>query len=47
MLQDNQHAHDCRVKADVAVSNMLTTVDWAGSIDQLNAQWFDSLIIKS
>ena len=47
MLQDNQHAHDCRVEASVAVFNMLTTVDWTDSIDQSNAQQFDSLIIKS
>ena len=26
-LQDNQHAHDCRVEADVAVFNVLTIVD--------------------
>ena len=27
MLQDNQCAHDCRIEADVAVFNVLTTVD--------------------
>ena len=26
-LQDNQCAHDCRIEVDVAVFNMLTTVD--------------------
>ena len=40
MLWDSQHAHDCRVETNIAVFNMLMTVDWADSIDQLNAQWF-------
>ena len=26
-LQDSQHAHNCRVEADVAVFNVLMTVD--------------------
>ena len=47
MLWDSQCAHDCRVEADVAVFNVLTIVDWTDLIDQLNAQQFDSLIIKS
>ena len=47
MLWDNQHAHNCKIEADVTVFNMLMTVDWADSIDWLNAQQFDSLIIKS
>ena len=42
MLQDSQCAHDCRVEADIAVFNMLMTVDWTDSIDQSNAQQFDS-----
>ena len=46
-MQDSQCAHTCRVGAGIAVFNMLMTVDWADSIDQLNAQQFDSLIIKS
>ena len=41
-MQDNQHAHSCRIEAGVAVFNMLMTIDWAGSIDQSNAQQFDS-----
>ena len=36
MLWDNQHAHDCRVEAGVAVFNMLMIVDWADLIDQSN-----------
>ena len=46
-LQDSQHAHNCKIEVSVAVFNMLTTVNWAGSINQSNAQQFDSLIIKS
>ena len=41
-MQDNQHAHNCKVKASIAVFNMLITVDWADSIDWLNAQQFDN-----
>ena len=47
MLQDSQHAHNCKVETDIIVFNMLTTVDWADLIDQSNAQWFDNLIIKN
>ena len=37
MLLNSQHAHNCRVEADISVFNMLTIVDWADSINQLNA----------
>ena len=47
MLWDNQCAHNCEIEADIAVFNVLMIVDWADSIDQSNAQWFDSLIIKN